>query len=69
MKKKRLADLILIGGVLSVLLMTQMALGISEVYKGNIYPIVTLKPIASVLKVKMGQPAPDFTLQLHKNVP
>jgi peroxiredoxin len=62
MEKKRLADLILIAGVLSVLVMTQMAFGISEVYKGNIYPVVTLKPIDSVLKVKVGQPAPDFTL-------
>ena len=62
MEKKRLADLILIAGVLSVLVMTQMAFGLSEAYKGNIYPVVTLKPIDSVLKVKVGQPAPDFTL-------
>jgi peroxiredoxin len=62
MEKKRLADLILIAGVLSVLVMTQMAFGISEAYKGNIYPAAALKPIDSVLKVKVGQPAPDFTL-------
>jgi peroxiredoxin len=62
MEKKRLADLILIAGVLSILVMPQMAFGLSEAYKGNIYPVVTLKPIDSVLKVKVGQPAPDFTL-------
>ena len=62
MEKKKLVDLILIAGVLSVLVMTQMAFGISEVYKGNIYPAAALKPIDSVLKVKIGQPAPDFTL-------
>jgi peroxiredoxin (alkyl hydroperoxide reductase subunit C) len=39
-----------------------MAFPISDAYKGNIYQIGTLKPIDSVLKVKVGQPAPDFTL-------
>ena len=62
MEKKGLAAFILMAGVLSVLVMTQVAFGLSEAYKGNIYPVVTLKPIDSVLKVKVGQPAPDFTL-------
>jgi peroxiredoxin (alkyl hydroperoxide reductase subunit C) len=39
-----------------------MAFAISDAYKGNIYQVGTLKPIDSVLKVKKGQPAPDFTL-------
>jgi peroxiredoxin (alkyl hydroperoxide reductase subunit C) len=62
MEKKRFANLILIAGILSVVVVTQMAFGISEVYKGNIYPLETLKPIDSVLNVKVGQIAPNFTL-------
>jgi peroxiredoxin (alkyl hydroperoxide reductase subunit C) len=39
-----------------------MALGLSDAYKGNIYQVGKLKPVDSVLKVKVGNPAPDFTL-------
>jgi len=35
---------------------------ISDAYKGNIYQPGKLKPVDSVLKVKVGDPAPDFTL-------
>jgi len=38
------------------------AFGLSEAYKGNIYNPGILKPTDSVLKVKVGDPAPDFTL-------
>jgi peroxiredoxin (alkyl hydroperoxide reductase subunit C) len=38
------------------------AFGLSEAYKGNIYNPGILKPIDSILKVKVGNPAPDFTL-------
>ncbi len=38
------------------------AFGLSEAYKQNIYNPGMLKPIDSVLKVSVGQPAPDFTL-------
>ena len=38
------------------------AFGLSEAYKGNIYNPGILKPMDSVLKVKVGDPAPDFTL-------
>ena len=38
------------------------AFGMSEAYKENIYNPGTLKPVDSVLKVKVGQSAPDFTL-------
>ena len=62
MQKKRLANLILIGGILSVFVSVPMAFAISDAYKGNIYQTGPLKPIDSVLKVKKGQPAPDFTL-------
>ena len=36
--------------------------GSSEAFKGNIYNAGTLKPTDSVLKVKIGDHAPDFTL-------
>jgi peroxiredoxin (alkyl hydroperoxide reductase subunit C) len=38
------------------------ALGLSEAYKDNIYNPGMLKPIDSHIKVKVGDPAPDFTL-------
>jgi peroxiredoxin (alkyl hydroperoxide reductase subunit C) len=36
--------------------------GLSEAFKDNIYDTGKLKPIDSQLKVKVGDPAPDFTL-------
>jgi peroxiredoxin (alkyl hydroperoxide reductase subunit C) len=39
-----------------------MVFAISDVYKGNIYQVGTLKPTDSKLKVKVGDPAPLFTL-------
>ncbi len=62
MKKKRLANLIWIIGALSFFISTSIAYAISEAYKENIYQVGTLKPIDSVLKVKVGNKAPDFTL-------
>jgi peroxiredoxin (alkyl hydroperoxide reductase subunit C) len=62
MQKKRLANLILIAGILSVFISVPMALAISDAYKGNIYQVGTLKPIDSVLKVKVGVQAPNFSL-------
>ncbi len=38
------------------------AFGLSETFKENIYDTGKLKPIDSQLKVKTGDPAPDFTL-------
>lgn len=38
------------------------ACGFSETFKENIYDTGKLKPIDSQLKVKTGDPAPDFTL-------
>ena len=61
MEKKKLVILILLGA-LSAFVSVQMAFAISDAYKGNIYQVGTLKPIDSVLKVKVGQAAPDFTL-------
>jgi peroxiredoxin len=39
------------------------AYALSEAYKDNIYNPGKLKPVDSVLKVKVGQKAPDFTLK------
>jgi len=61
MEKKKLIILILLG-VLSAFISVQMTFAISDAYKGNIYQMGALKPIDSVLKVKIGQQAPDFTL-------
>jgi peroxiredoxin len=36
--------------------------GLSEAFKGNIYQTGKLKPTDSVLRVKVGDRAPDFTL-------
>jgi|MudIll2142460700_1097286.scaffolds.fasta_scaffold220551_1 peroxiredoxin (alkyl hydroperoxide reductase subunit C) len=62
MEKRRLHHLILIAGVLSVFVLTSMALGLSDAYRENIYQVGTLKPIDSILKVKVGGRALDFTL-------
>ncbi len=62
MEKKKLAILILVLGILTVLISVPMAFAVSDAYKGNIYQVGTLKPMDSVLTVKVGQPAPDFTL-------
>jgi len=40
-----------------------MAYSLSDVYKGNIYNTGILKPLDSVLKVKVGDMALDFTLK------
>jgi peroxiredoxin len=39
------------------------AYSLSDAYKNNIYDPGTLKPVDSVLKVKVGDKAPDFTLR------
>jgi len=62
MQKKRLANLILIAGILSVFVSVPMAFAISDAYKGNIYQVGTLKPIDSKMKVKVGDPTPSFIL-------
>jgi len=62
MQKKRLAHLILITVVLSLFVSIPAPFAISDAYKGNIYQTGTLKPIDSKLKVKVGDPAPNFIL-------
>ncbi|MFB3887800.1 MAG: peroxiredoxin [Thermodesulfobacteriota bacterium] len=53
-----------IMGVLSVFASISIAHAISEAYKENIYQVGTLKPIDSVLKLKVGDRAPDFALSV-----
>ena len=62
MEKKNIVILILVLGILMMFVLIPMAFAISDAYKGNIYQVGTLKPIDSVLKVKVGQSAPDFKL-------
>jgi peroxiredoxin len=49
--------------VFFLVLITSSAFALSDAYKGNIYNVGKLKPVDSVLKVKVGEKAPDFTLK------
>lgn len=51
-----------IAAVLLFLGVPVFAFGISDVYQKNVYDVGRLKAMDSVLKVKVGDPAPDFTL-------
>ena len=62
MQTKQFASFIMIVGILSLFAFVPVALGISEAYKENIYNVGTLKPLDSVLKVKVGNRAPSFSL-------
>ncbi len=62
MNKKSLVHLILTIGILSVFVSAPTVYGISEAFKENIYKVGILKPIDSVLKVKVGDRAPEFAL-------
>lgn len=57
--------ILVIGLIVAVvaLVRLQSAYGISDAYKGNIYNPGTLRPTDSVLKVHVGDTAPDFTLK------
>ncbi len=48
--------------LLTFLVLSSDALSRSEAYKENIYDPGQLKPTDSILKVKVGDPAPGFTL-------
>jgi peroxiredoxin (alkyl hydroperoxide reductase subunit C) len=63
LKKRRFFHLAWrVVGVLSVFAFIPMVYAISDAFKQNIYKVGTLKPVDSVLKVKVGDRAPDFTL-------
>ncbi len=59
MKKSLTMSLCLTMGVM---ILASPVFGQSGTFKGNVYDMGRLKPIDSELKVKTGQPAPDFTL-------
>jgi peroxiredoxin len=62
MKKRSAFHLTWVVAVLSVFAFIPMVYAISDAFKQNIYNVGTLKPVDSVLKVKVGDGAPDFTL-------
>lgn len=62
MERLKLPFLGFMMGALMIFILTPMVHALSEAYKENIYPIGTLKPIDSALKVKIGNRAPHFTL-------
>lgn len=62
MKKRRAFHLAWIVGTLSLCAFIPMVYAISDAFKQNIYNVGTLKPVDSILKVKVGDRAPDFTL-------
>jgi peroxiredoxin (alkyl hydroperoxide reductase subunit C) len=53
---------IVLAALISVLA-GQSAYALSDAFKGNIYDPGRLKPVDSILKVKVGQKAPDFQLK------
>jgi peroxiredoxin (alkyl hydroperoxide reductase subunit C) len=63
MQTKQFACFIMMVEILSLSAFVPVASGISEAYKENIYNMGTLKPVDSVLKVKVGDRAPSFTLR------
>jgi len=60
MKKHAIGIVTLI--LISIFLYSATALCLSDAYKNNIYNPGNLKPIDSVLKVHIGDSAPDFSL-------
>jgi len=60
---KNVLMVILMGVLLLAISFVPTAYALSDVYKNNIYNTGILKPKDSVLKVKVGKPAPDFTLK------
>jgi peroxiredoxin len=62
-KRRYLPALVAVLSMLLILAPAQSGLALSEAYKNNIYNPGQLKPVDSKLKVKVGQPAPDFTLK------
>ena len=59
---KKRGNLILVFGMISAFLWSATAFGLSDVFKNNIYNPGLLKPTDSVLKAKVGDSAPGFSL-------
>jgi len=60
---KNVLIVLLMGVFLPVISFVPTAYALSDAYKNNVYNTGILKPTDSVLKVKVGKPAPDFTLK------
>lgn len=60
---KNVLMVLLMGALLLAISFVPTAYGLSDAYKNNVYNTGILKPTDSVLKVKVGKPAPDFTLK------
>jgi len=60
---KYMLMVLLMGTLFLTNLFASTAYALSDAYKNNIYNTGILKPTDSVLKVKVGKPAPDFTLK------
>ncbi|MBN1841462.1 MAG: peroxiredoxin [Deltaproteobacteria bacterium] len=54
--------LLLLSGLAAIFCLSTSAFGLSDAFKNNIYNPGIMKPTDSVLKVKVGDRAPDFTL-------
>jgi len=59
---KKRGNLILVFGMISAFLWSATAFGLSDAFKNNIYNPGLLKPTDSVLKAKVGDSAPGFSL-------
>lgn len=59
---KKSVNLILALGIVSFFIWSATAFCLSDAFKNNIYNPGLLKPTDSVLKVKVGDSAPDFSL-------
>jgi peroxiredoxin (alkyl hydroperoxide reductase subunit C) len=62
MVSKKYGSILCMVGLLAIFSWGSAAHGRSDAYKENIYPVGKLKPTDSVLQVKVGDRAPDFTL-------
>ncbi len=62
MSKKLSFNFLMMIGIFIILSQISLAFAISESFKGNIYSVGKLKPRDSILRVKIGSPAPDFSL-------
>jgi peroxiredoxin (alkyl hydroperoxide reductase subunit C) len=62
MKWKDCTNKAILMGIILYLVGPALAFGRSEAFKENIYQVEQLKPIDSVPKLKIGDPAPAFTL-------
>ena len=59
---KKISYFNVLSGIIMIFFFTSISYGLSDVFKENIYYPKNLKPTDSVLKVKVGDRAPDFTL-------